>query len=144
LVASLVGIFLLSVIQGLLGLEAVQTDTYEDDIVAKVREHTKPEDKLLIAEGGWGGNILFLSNRQGLSIWTTAMLDEGNNLQRLKEYGYTKVVLISESPLTAALQVVNPGNADYQRRTYKQALSGNHHSWPTVYQDKDMLIKDIP
>jgi hypothetical protein len=144
LVASLIGIALLSVTQGLLGLEAVQTDTYEDDIVAKVREHTKPEDKLLIAEGGWGGNILFLSNRQGLSIWTTAMLDEGNNLQRLKEYGYTKVVLISESPLTAALQVVNPGNADYQRRTYKQALSGNHHSWPTVYQDKDMLIKDIP
>ncbi len=144
LVASLVGIFLLSVIQGLLGLEAVQTDTYRDKIVAKVREHTKPEDRLLIAEGGWGGNILFLSDRQGLSIWTAKMLNEGDNLQRLKELGYNKLVLISDSPLLTALQVINPGNSSYQRRTYEATLSEESLAWPTIYQDEDVIIKALP
>jgi hypothetical protein len=144
LVASLIGVASLSIIQGLLGMEVVQTDPYEHKIVAKVREHTTPKDKLLISGGGWGGNILILSDRQGLSIWTAKMLDEGNNLQRLKELEYNKLVLISESPLLTALQVINPGNSGYQRQTYEAALSEESRSWPTIYQDEDMLIKAVP
>jgi hypothetical protein len=144
LTVSLIGVACLSIIQGLLGMEVVQTDSYEHEIIAKVREHTTPSDKLLISEGGWGGNILFLSNRQGLSIWTAEMLDEGSNLQRLKELGYNKLVLISESPLLTALQVINPGNSGYQRRTYEAALSEDSRTWATIYQDENILIKQLP
>jgi hypothetical protein len=144
LVAAMICVFMLSIAQGLLGLEAVQTDNYQNKIVSKIREHTAPEDKLLIAEGGWGGNILFLSDRQGLSIWNAAMLDEGDNLQRLKQLGYNKLVLISDSPLLTALQVTNPGNASYQRRTYERALSESSRTWPTIYRDEDVVIKDLP
>jgi hypothetical protein len=144
LTTSLIAVSLLSVGQGLVGLEAVQTDVYQGNIVEKVREHTAPDDKLLIVQGGWGGNILFLSGRQGLSIWTAAMLDEGDNLRLLRGLGYNRLVLISESPLLAALQITNPGNANYKRQTYIQVLSENSRSWPTVFQDEDILIKELP
>lgn len=144
LLIGLVAIAMLSVIQGLLGLEAIQTDPYQNRIVEKIKQHTTQNDKLLIVEGGWGGNILFLSDRQGLSIWTANMLDEDNNLQRLKELGYNKLVLISDSPLLTALQVVNPGNADLQRRTYDSVLTESSRSWPTIHQDDDILIKSLP
>ena len=144
LVFGLIAIAFLSIIQGLLGLESIQTDPYADKIVEKIRQHTTQNDKLLIVEGGWGGNMLFLSDRQGLSIWTASMLDEADNLHRLKELGYNKLVLISDSPLLNALQVINPGNADLKRRTYERALSDGSRSWPTIHQDEDILIKSLP
>jgi len=88
--------------------------------------------------------MLFLSDRQGLSIWTASMLDEADNLHRLKELGYNKLVLISDSPLLNALQVINPGNADLKRRTYERVLSDSSRSWPTIHQDEDILIKSLP
>jgi len=144
LIVGIVAVALLSTVQGLIGLEAIQTDPYKDKIVEAIKQHTTQDDKLLIVEGGWGGDFLFLSDRQGLSIWTAGMLDEGSNLQRLRKLGYNKLVLISDSPLLTALQIINPGNADYQRRTYERALSERSRLWPTVYQDEDILIKSIP
>lgn len=144
LLASLVAISLACVVQGLLGLEALLADPYQGKIAEKVREHTSAQDKLLIVEGGWGGEMLFLTDRQGLSIWTSAMLEEGDNLRRLRELGYNKLVMISESPLLHAAQVTNPGNSGYKRRTYEQVLTERTRNWPTIYKDDDIIIKDIP
>jgi len=144
LLASLIAVALACVVQGLLGLEALLADPYQGKIAESLREHTSAQDKLLIVEGGWGGEMLFLTDRQGLSIWTPAMLDQGDNLRRLRDLGYSKLVMISESPLLHAAQVTNPGNAGYQRRTYEQVLTERVRSWPTVYEDEDILIKDVP
>lgn len=144
MLGGLITVTLLSVIQGLVGSEAVQTDPYPKKMADLVRKHTSESDKLLIVEGGWGGNLLFLSDREGLSIWTSAMLQKDDNLHRLKEKGFTKLVLVSDSPLLTALQVTNPGNANYQRRTYERALTEQSRGWHTVYQDADLLIKELP
>lgn len=135
---------LLSVLQGLVGLEAVHQDPYHASVVQRLREHTSSHDKLLIIEGGWGGNYLFLAGRQGLSIWSADLLQNGDNLRRLRELGYSKLVAFSESPLMTALQTTNPGNAGNRRRTYENALTSQSRGWPTIYQDDDLLIKLLP
>ena len=142
--ALLVGVALLGVLQGLVGLEAIHQDPYPASIVERLRKHTSQEDKLLIVEGGWGGDYLFLSERSGLSIWNAGFLAEDDNLQRLRQLGYNKLVLISESPLAAALQMTNPGGAGYRRRTYEDTMTPEAESWPTVHADADILIKRLP
>ena len=99
---------------------------------------------MLIVEGGWGGNFLFLSGREGLSIWNAEFLEKDDNLRRLRKLGYNKLVLISESPLATALQMANPGGASYQRKTYEPALTPQSRAWPTVYQDADIVVKTLP
>ncbi|MBE2179403.1 MAG: glycosyltransferase family 39 protein [Chthoniobacterales bacterium] len=144
LVAALLVVGLLGVLQGIIGLETIHQDPYPDTITRRIKEHTSPQDKLLIVGGGWGGDYLFLSDREGLSIWSAGFLDENDNLRRLRDLGYTKLVLIGESPLAAALQMTNPGGADYQRRTYEPALSPASREWTTVHQDADLIIKQLP
>jgi hypothetical protein len=142
--ALLVGVALLGVLQGLVGLEAIHQDPYPSSVVERLRKHTSPEDKLLIVEGGWGGDYLFLSDRRGLSIWNAGFLNEDDNLRKLRQLGYNKLVLISESPLATALQMTNPGGAGYRRRTYKDAMTPEAEAWPTVHADADILIKHLP
>jgi hypothetical protein len=105
---------------------------------------TSPEDRLLIVEGGWGGNYLFLSGREGLSIWDTAFLEDETNLQRLRSLGFNKLVLFRESPLLAAVQQTNPGNEGYQRKLYDDGLTESALQWTTIYKDEDMVIKQLP
>lgn len=144
LVALLVGVALLGVLQGLVGLETIHQDPYPSSVAERLRKYTSPEDNLLIVEGGWGGDYLFLSERRGLSIWNAGFLNEDDNLRKLRQLGYNKLVLISESPLAAALQMTNPGGADYRRRTYKDAMTLEAEAWPTVHADADILIKRLP
>jgi len=144
LVAALVVIAFLGVLQGLIGLESIHQDPYPASVAQRLREHTSPEDRLLIVEGGWGGNFLFLSERRGLSIWNAGFLEKGDNLRRLRELGYNKLVLISESPLLTALQMTNPGGADYRRRSHADAMSLKAEAWPSIHADADLLIKELP
>ena len=135
----------LSVVQGMIGMKVIlHYDDYPDKIVALIERNTQPVDKLLVQGGGWGGYELFLANRQGLSIWNTQFLEKPENLARLKALGYNKLVMISESPLLWALQVINPGQTHQQRETYHHALTPIADQWPTVFQSDDILIKAIP
>jgi len=144
LAATLVIVAFLGVLQGLVGLESIHQDPYPAAVAKRLREHTSPDDRLLIVEGGWGGNFLFLTDRQGLSIWDAEFLEKDDNLRRLRKLGYNKLVLISESPLATALQMTNPGGANYQRKTYEPALTPQSRAWPTVYQDEDVVVKTLP
>ncbi len=144
LLAGLLVVSLLSIMQGLLGLEVIQTDPYTHRVVNRIEKYTTDSDKLLIIRGGWGGEELFLSGRRGLSIWNTQFLEKGENLQRIRDLGYTKVVVISESPLLHALQVVNPGSAERVRMKYDSALTRVSQDWPVVHRDEDIVIKSIP
>jgi len=144
LVILSIAAILASTLQGLVGMEVLHRDPYHRSSVERLRKVTSPEDRLLIVEGGWGGNYLFLSGRKGLSIWNTGFLEDESDLQRLRSLGFNKLVLFSESPLLAALQQNNPGNEGYRRKSYEQALTESARRWTDLYKDEDMVIKQLP
>ena len=143
---GVLGILLgLSLLQGLIGMKiAADFDPYYQRVASIVAEHTTPQEKILIQGGGWGGDILMRSNRRGLSIWDTGILEDRAKLQALKDLGYSRLVMISESPLLTAIQKVNPGDADRKRWYYKEKRTPVVEDWPVLYQSDDIVIQEIP
>lgn len=134
----------LAAAQGLIGMEVVLNyDPYPHRIAAEIRKHTRPGERLLIQGGGWGGNILMLGNLDGLTIWADKIL-KSENLPRLKELGFTKVILISESPLLWALKKTNPGAGGLNRVLHRDVWSPLLDNWPTLVETEDLIIKEIP
>lgn len=134
----------LSLFQGLVGMKAVEYDPYANRIAALIQKYTTESDRLLVQNGGLGGQQLFLTNRKGLSIWSTEFLENSANLARIRELGYNKLVMISESPLLYAEQVIDPGQAGMVRETYDTSLTHVADGWKTLFQNGDLLIKEIP
>ena len=144
-VGAFTGILFLSTVQGLVGMKiAGVADPYPHRIAKTIQEYTSVSDKLLIQGGGWGGDMLILSDRRGLSIWDTKFLEQPQNLNRIRELGFTKLVMISESPLLLAVQQTNPGQANQQRDLYVKHLSPVADPWPELFRTDDLLIKEIP
>lgn len=144
-IGGISGVLLLAGVQGLIGMEIVlDHDPYPHAVAAIVRQHTAPTDKLLIQGGSWGGNILILSQRRGLTILDTRLLENAAARDRLRALGYNKLVMISESPLLNALQQTNPGSATRQRESYRAALTPVAAPWPVVFESDDILVKDFP
>jgi hypothetical protein len=141
-----VGVLLaLSLVQGLIGMKISQNfDPYTKKIPSVVQEYTLTTDKLLIQGGGWGGDMLTRSNRVGLSIWCTKFLEDPANLKKLKDLGYNKLVMISESPLMHAIQASNPGGSHRKRESYEQQRTAVVEKWPVLYQTEDIIIQEIP
>jgi hypothetical protein len=138
-------VLFLCTVQGLIGMKVVlDADPYPKRIAKLIQEHTTADDKLLIQGGGWGGNQLILADRRGLSIWSTEFLEKPENLARIQKLGFTKLVMISESPLHLAVQQVNPKQADQKRETYHQVLTAVAKEWNTLLETEDLLIKEIP
>jgi hypothetical protein len=144
LVVLLVGTMFASTLQGLFGMEALFRDPYHRSVSERLKKLSTQEDRLLVVEGGWGGNYLFLSGRDGLNMYDTSRLETQDNVQRLRALGFNKLVLFSESPLRAALQKNNPGNESYKRKNYQDALTVKTKQWTTIYEDEDMAIKELP
>lgn len=144
-IAGISGCLLLAGVQGLIGMEIVLNyDPYPQAVAERVRQHTAPTDKLLIQGGGWGGNILILSQRRGLTIDDTRMLEDPQKRERLLELGYNKLVMISESPLLNALQQTNPGNFSRERLSYRAALTPVAEPFKTIFESPDVLITELP
>lgn len=134
-----------SLLQGSVGREVVlQFDPYPRKAAETLRQHTSAQDRLLIVGGGWGGNLLLLSERKGLSIWNTRFLEEPQNLQLAKDLGFTRLVVVQESPLLTALQRTNPGGARYTAPPFSHYLSPLTEQFPLVYEDEQLLIRSIP
>ncbi len=135
----------LSTVQGFFGMEMVLSfDPYAHRVAAGIRQHSGESDKLLIHGGDWGGRELITSGRRGLSINDLTFLDNPGHLARLKELGFTKLVMISESPVLTATQQVNPGGSQLTRKTYRPLVTPQVQGWPTIVQSEDILIKQIP
>jgi hypothetical protein len=98
----------------------------------------------IIAGGGWGGEELFRSDRQELSVWNAHIFDRPEDLAKLKSLGYNKLVMASESQFQNAVQVVNPGQAGIPRVLYRESLTPQVEQWPTAFQTEDILIKQFP
>lgn len=154
---SLAGLALmLSAVDGLIAMKvSVYYDPYPGDMGAIIRQYTKPEDRLVVYGADWGGEELFRAGRRGFCVHdlenvqqadTTRglreLLDNKTDLHRLKALGYTKLVLISESPAWFAATAVNPGSKA-RRDLYPATLSPTVDNWPVVYRSEDILIKEI-
>lgn len=153
-------VLILSAIDGIVTMKiALDYDPFTSQMSAIIHNHTKPGDKLIIYDAGfhpWGGETLFRSERNGLSVafltspvddprvkGLTELLDNSSDLERLKSLGYNKLILISESPVQFAAQAINPGSKRV-RYLYPATISPKVDAWPVVYQDENILIKDIP
>ena len=138
-------VLLLSLLQGLMSIEALNlnADPYMKNLGTTLKSQTTPQDRLLVINGGWGGDLLIHSNRQGLSIDDLKHLENPESARRLKELGYDKLAIVSESPLLHAVQVTNPGSPNLQRVTWQTLIPEKAQSWPTVYESENLLIKQI-
>lgn len=138
-------VLVLSTVQGLIGIKIILGyDSYPEKIVRLLQEQTSSQDKILIQGGGWGGEMLFRSDRKGLSLITTLLLEDPAAVRKLKELGFSKLVMINESPLLTALKKVDPGNTKLERMTYDQFITDTPRAWPTLFQNEDMLVKMVP
>jgi hypothetical protein len=71
------------------------------------------------------------------------LLETDADLRRLKELGFNKLVLLSESPVRFAITAVNPGSKR-TRVYYPASVSPKVDAWPVVYRSADVLIREIP
>jgi hypothetical protein len=140
-----VSVLILSTVQGLIGIKAILGyDPYVARMVRLLQEQTSPRDKLLIQGGGWGGELLFRSGRNGLSMISTDILENRGNVVHLKGLGFNKLVMINESPLLTAAQKIDPGNTRLERLTFQHFITPTAQSWPVIFQNEDVLIKSVP
>lgn len=134
-----------STLQGVIGRNTVLfLDSYPYVMANVIKQHTTPTDKLLIQGGGWGGELLFLADRKGLSIWSTKLLEDRATYDRLRQLGFNKLVMVSESPMLTAIRHTHETSAVMKRESYSAQTTPIADTMPTVIQTEDILIKDIP
>ena len=146
IVAGAAGMILLaaSLFQGLVARKIVlQFDPFPGEAAARIAAKTSSHDRLLIAGGGWGGDLLFRSHRDGLSIWNTRFLENPGNLKIAHEKGFTKLVIVRESPLMESIQRGNPGGSGYRSQPFSDYLSPATDKLPVLYQDERLMILDF-
>ena len=144
--AGVLAVLMLSLLQGLMQIEALNLtgDPYMRELAKKVAEHTAPDEKIVVINGGWGGDLLILSGRRGLSADTPDIVKVRHQGHDLQSMGYNKVIIASESPLLYAVQVTNPGSANRQRVLWKSFATEASSMWEDVYCSQDMVIKKLP
>jgi hypothetical protein len=141
---GMITLLMLSLIQGLMQIEALTPDPFMKSMADIVQDKTQPKNKLIIANGGWGGNLLVLAQRQGLSVDSSSIGDDAESLAKLKELGFSHFVALSESPLLHAQQITNPGSTDKERLNWSAFLSAASQQWVTVYESDSVVIKKLP
>ncbi len=141
-VASL--ILLAGLLQGLMAFKTLSLDHYPQKIADTIRSHTTPQDKLLVINGGWGGEQLMRASRNGLSLWNAEIFEDSKKFARLKQLGYNKLVIVGESPFDNAIRVVNPGQTGIPRALARDWLTPRVEKWPDVLMGDDLIIKAIP
>ena len=144
--AGVLAVLTLSLLQGLMQIEALNltADPYMRELAKKVAEHTAPDEKIVVINGGWGGDLLILSGRRGLSADTPDIVKVRHQGHDLQSMGYSKVVIASESPLLHAVQVSNPGSADRERILWESFATPEFRDWRDIYRSEDLVIKELP
>jgi hypothetical protein len=152
------GVLIATSVDGMIAMKVgIDYDYFPKAMSEVIAQHTQPGDKLIVfGEGAWGGEVLFRSGRQGLSVSNLEnqpefptlkslreLLETPADLSRLKSLGYNKLVLISESPVRTAALAINPGSLR-KRVYYPASVSPAADAWPVVYRSDDLMIKDIP
>ncbi len=135
----------LSLVQGMVGLNmTLVLDRFPSQMGRLLAQHTTPEDKIVAIRGDWGGRMFLEADRRGLSIWGPRFFEKPEQYARLKELGFTKLVIFSESPVQHAGQQSKSTSIIAPRRLYQDDLTPLVSSWPTVFEAENMIIKEIP
>jgi hypothetical protein len=131
-------------------------DPFPQEMSRVLRQYTKPTDKLILYDSNvrWGGEELSAADRKGFYVYgidnvqggrsskgLRDLLNSDTDLAHLKALGYNKLVLLSESPMQFAAQGLN---GKRRRFMYPASISPRVDAWPVVYQNEDILIKEIP
>jgi len=152
-------VLVFATVDGLVTMKvAINLDSYPREMSAIIHKHTLPDDKLVLytSDLNWGGEELFTSDRRGLSVIALQsglrspspkglfdLLQNSADLSRLQELGFSKLVMISESPVRYVARGSNPGSGK-ARLKYPATISPAVDAWPVVFQSEDILIKEIP
>jgi hypothetical protein len=143
---GVLAVLMLSLLQGLMQIEALNltADPYMRELAKKVVAHTAPDDRIVVINGGWGGDLLILSGRSGISADSPDIVNMREQGSSLKSLGYNKLVIASESPLLHAAQATNPGSANRKRVLWESFATEAISMWEDIYRSQDMVIKKLP
>jgi hypothetical protein len=135
----------LATVQGMVARHIVLSfDRYPPAMARIIKENTTSSEKLVMEGGGWGGDLFILSGRQGLTVWDSKLLEDPATYSRLKSLGYTKLVMVSESPLMRAVEHSISVSPTVDRESYRQFITPIVKTFPTVLETDDILIKQLP
>jgi 4-amino-4-deoxy-L-arabinose transferase-like glycosyltransferase len=148
----------LASVQGITAMHiSIDLDPYAREISAQIRQNTSETDKLVLytVDPVWGGEMLFRSGRAGLSVIELEsrpggpapkglrdILTNQEDLRRLKTLGYTKLVLVSQSPVRYAVEASRPGQIR-TRTPYPSSIAPAVDKWPAMFRSEDLLIRQI-
>jgi hypothetical protein len=141
---GLAALLLSGLLQGLVSLKALSNDAFPKKIADLIRSHTSTQDKLAVINGGWGGEQFIRTGRSGVSIWKASVFDNEADYAQLKQLGFNRLVIISQSPFQNAIQIINPGQTAIPRVMARDFLTPRASQWPTVFATDDIIIKEIP
>jgi hypothetical protein len=145
-IITIVAVFtlVLNLAQGLVSSRVwMALDTYPETVAEVIRNQVSPSERILIAHGGWGGDILIRSNRSGYSLGDFSLLESEEFMQIARDLGYKKLVMLSESPMVAAFRQSNPGQSGANRLTWSSYAPCFTDNWLLVFQNEDISIREI-
>jgi len=77
-------------------------------------------------------------------MWNASAFEDRGKYARLKQLGFNKLVILSESPYQNAMKIVNPGQTGIPRVMAKTFLTPLIEKWPVDYATDEVIIKEIP
>jgi hypothetical protein len=123
-------------------------DPYLGETSQIIKEHTTPDEKIVI--WGWRmlwGDLLVQADREGLngggSLDDENWINDPGKLNRLRQLGYKKIVLVNPSPFAIALDSVT-GKRGEEMADLHQSLPAVAKKWPVVFDNPQILIVQIP
>jgi len=135
----------LSTVQGVAGAHLILfRDDYPHAMAQLIQQHTQPSDKLIMQGGDLTGELLILAQRAGLSVYDVKLLDDPQTYKLLKSRGFTKLVMVSESPLLAAIKRSTKSHLGLHRVTYHDQETATVERLPTLFETEDILMKELP
>ncbi len=121
-------------------------DTYDQDVGEAIEQHTSPDEKIVVWGQSWGYPF-YRAHREGLSggygLSDNAWFNDPANVERLKQLGYKKVVLINPSPFMESVLKAQGGTVEEQKDLHKM-LPTIAKDWPVTFESPQVLIVQIP
>jgi hypothetical protein len=121
-------------------------DPWNDESARIIKEHTAPTDKIVVWGAVWCKPFA-RCERDGLtggfSTKNIGWLNDSKKLARLKELGYTRLVLMNPSPYMVALTTAT-GSQREQAMNLVDELPDAAKNWPVLFSSPQILILQIP
>ena len=128
------------------GLQAAHLNLFLDPHPVRsaklLEQHTTSQDKLVVWGGAWSTPLL-RAHRDGVITSTFSLITDPAKLSRLKELGYTRLVLVNNSPLLVAINA-SSGSGDFKFKNLREELPTLARNWSVAFESPEVLILDLP